>query len=185
MIIGAIDIETTGLHYEKGDRITEVSLALVNTKNEQRQIYTRRVNPERNVSAESTRITGLTLDMLWSEPKWAEVGPELDRLLKRVDVLLAHNGVGFDLPFIKHEQETIGISNPISSATVDTMLQARWATPDGKLPSLNELAWSLGYDYDTNHAHAASYDADLTLSCYLEGWRRGFFTLPIERFEHE
>lgn len=185
MIIGAIDIETTGLHVEKGDRITEVSIALINMKKDQRQIYTQRVNPERNLSAESMRITGLTLEMLQAEPKWAVVGPELDRLLKRVDVLVAHNGDGFDLPFIKYEQESIGISNPIPEATVDTMLQARWATPDGKLPSLNELAWSLGYHYDANQAHAASYDADLTLSCYLEGWRRGFFTMPTERFKHD
>jgi len=60
----------------------------------------------------------------------------------------------------------------------DTMTEGRWATPDGKLPKLQELCFALEVEYDTNKAHAAEYDVDVMMECLWKGIDCGFFTLP-------
>ena len=173
MIVAGIDIETTGLDFAKGDRITEIGIALYRDGKRIGGIV-KRVNPEREVSAKAAQITGLTLDALKDEPKWAEVGPLIHQVLEKADLVIGHNSDSFDLPFVQHEQKQIGI-DWVPKSGIDTMRAARWATPNGKLPSLKELSWSLGLKYDQNQAHTALYDADLCAQCYLEGVNRGYF----------
>ena len=168
MILAGIDIETTGLKVENGDRITEIGLKLFNTDTKKYAQYVQRVNPEKNVSAKAQRITGLTWQLLKSEPTWKEVGLTVNKLLQRVDVLIGHNAIGFDFPFIAHHQNEIGISNPLPNTLIDTMVKGRVCTCDGKLPSLEELCWCLGIEYDQLKAHGALYDAELALECYMK-----------------
>lgn len=174
MIIAGVDIETTGVDWIKGDRITEIGIVLLNPDSGKRSFFCQRVNPERNISAKAQQITGLTNEMLENEPVWAMVGSKVDMILSKVDVLVGHNSFSFDFPFIFYEQETIGKTKPSHIKYVDTM-DARWATPDGKPPSLEELSWCFGFGYDTTKAHTAIYDAELALDCYLAGREQGYY----------
>jgi DNA polymerase-3 subunit epsilon len=175
MLVAGLDLETTGVDFEKGDRITEIAFDIISTKTQKRKHYVRRVNPERNVSARAQQITGLSWDMLKGEPVWKEVSSDVDKLLSKIDVLVAHNGESFDFPFLFHEQAREGYPPPTKIQLVDTMTGARSATPDGKLPSLEELAWCFGFDYNTQEAHSALYDARLALECYLKGKDKGLY----------
>jgi DNA polymerase-3 subunit epsilon len=60
------------------------------------------------------------------------------------------------------------------------MENGRFATALGKLPSLEELAASLGVDYDASIAHAADYDIMVTMECFKIGFQRGYFNPPIK-----
>jgi DNA polymerase III epsilon subunit-like protein len=64
--------------------------------------------------------------------------------------------------------------------SLDT-IQARWATFNGKSPNLGELCFALGVHYDPDSAHGAAYDVSVTAACFLEGLRRGFYTLPTQK----
>lgn len=166
-----LDIETTGLD-PATDRITEIGLVLYRDSARVGQ-YGKRVNPEREVSAKAQQVTGLSWVMLKDEPVWSQIGKDVQAILNKVDVLIGHNIINFDWPFIQAEQSRIGLTLP-DRQIVDTQ-SARWATGDGKVPSLKELCWSLGQEYDEVQAHSAIYDAELSLICYLRGKEYGFY----------
>ncbi|CAD6562657.1 ribonuclease H-like domain-containing protein [Paraburkholderia sabiae] len=53
-------------------------------------------------------------------------------MLSKTQHLVAHNGNGFDFPFITREFQRIGVPVP-TFGPIDAMQEARWATPLGKL----------------------------------------------------
>jgi DNA polymerase-3 subunit epsilon len=167
-----LDIETTGLD-PATDRLTEIGLVFYRDTVRVGE-YTQKINPEREVSVKAAQITGYTWASLKDEPVWSEIGKLAHKLLSRADVIVGHNIVGFDMPFMKAEFERIGLTLP-DRPLMDTQTGSRWATGDGKVPSLKDVAWSLGFEYDTLRAHSASYDAELALQCYLRGREYGFF----------
>lgn len=172
MIFAGVDIETTGL-LDKDHRIIEVYIGLwkdgkfVNALNQ-------RIDPERSISAEAARVHGITYPDLIGQPKWQQVAPAVVKLLNAVDVIVWHNGDDFDGPFIKQELERVGLSMP-RKPTFDTMQKGVWATPDGKKPSLAELCFATGIEYDPAKAHAADYDVGVMMQAFFVGVREGFF----------
>lgn len=193
MIVGFTDIETTGLKWEEGDRIVEIAFELwevdnqkTNTPNPHNSISTRkplfsmtkRVNPQRAMSAKAAQITGLTFADLAHEQPYVEVAPTIDAILKRTDIIVAHNGESFDFQFIAHEQAQCGFAfHP--KIKFDTMMHGRGATFDGKLPSLKELCFALDVEYDTQQAHGALYDVQVLRRCFFSGIDCGFFPLQL------
>lgn len=183
MIATGLDLETTGLSAEKGHRIIEIACTLhdYNTGKALGK-WVQRINPKRSIDAKAQAVHGISLDELKDEPVWEEVAPKLIKLLQRTDLLVAHNGDGFDLPFLLHEADRIGLELP-DVATFDTMLEGRWATPDGKNPKLKELAEALGYVYDEKKAHSALYDTHLMMTCFFKA-RRNYphlFRTPLDK----
>jgi DNA polymerase-3 subunit epsilon len=59
-----------------------------------------------------------------------------------------------------------------------TMLNAPWATFNGKNPRLEELCFACGVDYDPALAHAAAFDVDVMMQCYWRGLKFGFYQEP-------
>ena len=105
-----------------------------------------------------------------------EVAPKLIRVMQKADLIVAHNGHGFDMPFTAGEILRIGQPLP-KTPCFDTMLEGRWATPMGKLPSLRELCFACGVEYDTEKAHAADYDVDVMMASFFVGYDKGFFKI--------
>lgn len=106
------------------------------------------------------------------------MAPEIARRIGTAGLLVAHN-MGFDGPFIAAELARVGVDVP-NVHSLCTMENARWACPDGKSPRLGELCFALGVDYDTEKAHGAEYDVDVTMQCFFRGLARGFYQLPQE-----
>lgn len=172
-----LDIETTGL--ETGDhRIIEVYLGLWRSEGPPIFEYNQRIDPQRAVPLESQRIHGLTNADLAGKPTWSAVAPTIQKVLNKADVYVAHNGEHFDLPFLEYELRRVGLKLP-QRPIIDTMRQGVWATPDGKSPSLAELCFACGVDYDPAQAHAAHYDVrDTMMPAFFKALSWGFIEVP-------
>jgi DNA polymerase-3 subunit epsilon len=174
-IIVGLDLETTGLDQTAGHRIIEVAALLFDLASTRLLgKYVQRVNPQRSIDPEAQRVHGITFDMLAHEPTWEQVAPNVHTLLSRTNYVAAHNGVGFDIPFLTGEFQRIGMAVP-KFEVIDTMLEARWATPLGKLPNLGELCFACGVDYDPEQAHGADYDITVNMKAYFAARAMGFF----------
>ena len=181
MIITGADIETTGLEQSEWHRIIEVALAVYHTDNgidfrKLGKTWVRRINPLRAIDPGAQAVHGIAASDLKGCPEWPEVAPAINKLLSSTDVLVAHNAE-FDAPFLALELVRAGFDMPTFDVFC-TMQNAREATAMGKQPSLAELAWAFGLDYDTSQAHAADYDIDLTMECFFRGLNQGVFTVP-------
>lgn len=175
-LLAGFDLETTGL-LTPDHRIIEVYLGLwdLETKSLLRE-FEQRIDPERAIDKDAQRVHGISSLDLSGKPKWKEVAPDLSALLRRADVIVAHNGDGFDMPFTNQELARIGLPK-ITTPTIDTMM-CKWATPNGKVPNLGELCFACGIDYDPSLAHAASYDVKVMMDCFFRALEWGFISLP-------
>lgn len=178
-----LDLETTGLNQASGHRIIEVAVVIcdLDTAKEVGRFETR-INPQRSIDEKAQAIHGISIDQLMDKPLWEVVAPKLALLLSKCRYVVAHNGLGFDMPFVWGEFLRVGVSGP-EIMLVDTMLQSRWATPDGSIANLGALCFACDVDYDKSKAHGAAYDVEIMLECFFKQLPRGFFTLPTETYK--
>lgn len=180
MIVTGFDTETTGLLAPE-HRFIEVALVMYDFDTEAKLgSFVRRFNPGRPIDPKAIEVHGITFDQVAHLPTLEAdtQGIELmQRILTKTDVLVAHNGKGFDIPFLEQEFRRIGRSLP-KIVTTDTMLEGRWATPLGKVPNLGELCFACRVPYDPALAHGAEYDVDCMMKCYFHAVKRGFYSLP-------
>jgi len=103
-----LDVETTGLFPERGDRVIEVAVIRTSPAGEVIDEWTSLVNPGRAVAA--THVHGLTTRDVRSAPTFGDILGELnERLSGRA--LVAHN-VTFDLAFLELEYARAGWEIP-------------------------------------------------------------------------
>ena len=101
------DTETTGLPLpssapvEKQPRIIEIGLAMV-SHGDVVMKFNALLDPEQEVSAEITKITGITNEDVKGKPKFKELLPELKKLFGAADFLVAHNA-NFDRSLLEFE----------------------------------------------------------------------------------
>lgn len=181
IVITGIDLETTGLSQEEGHRIIEVGLAVYKTPDlktftQVGRTYLQRINPLRPIDKGAQNVHGISLDMLRGEPEWSDVAPKISRILNATHLIVAHNSE-FDIPFVALELVRVGLPIP-ESEVFCTMQEGRSSTAMGKVPNLGELCWSYGVDYDPDAAHAADYDINKTMECFIRGVQRNRFRLP-------
>ena len=167
-VAAGIDIETTGLSQEDGHRMVEVGIRLYNFDNGEFIVkFVQRLNPQRPIDPKAQAVHGISFEDVADCMTWEEYAPRFVKIMSKVDVLIAHNGESFDLPFINGE--LIRVGQPVLfQPLIDTMLKARWATPMGKYPNLGELCFACGVDYDPSKAHGADYDIDVMCQCYFK-----------------
>ena len=171
-----LDIETTGL-VPGEHRIIEYHGAMHDETGKRLSVLDVRIHPERSIQAEAQRVHGISLADLEGCENWNAVGPRVHAQMADADIFVAHNGDGFDLPFLNFEFKRIGLTE-IKTPVVDTMLQGRWATPQGKVPNLGELCFATGVDYDATIVHAASRDVQVMMTAFFRALKWGFFKLP-------
>lgn len=181
VIVAGIDIETTGLSQEDGHRIIEVGIGMYRTDDGRTfskigRTWLKRINPLRAIDPGAQAVHHIDIKDLAGCPEWVEVAPTVSKLLSAAHLVVAHNAE-FDCPFVALELVRIGLPMPKFDVFC-TMKEGRQATALGKLPSLAELAWAFGYNYDQAAAHAADYDIDLTMKCFFKGVEQGVFNPP-------
>lgn len=186
IVIGGVDIETTGLSQADGHRIIEFACQLyrydttLGTETPAGS-YVTRVNPGRSIDPAAQAVHGISFEALTGEPRWEEIAPKVAKVMNACHILVAHNGHGFDFPFIANELLRAGLSVP-AAGSIDTMLDGRWATPLGKLPNLGELAFACDIPYDKSKAHAALYDVQVMMDSFFKALKQGFYTIPRELY---
>ena len=116
-----VDVETTGLDVEQGDRICEVALLKVQRGQEVMR-WSSLVHPGREMSPRATMINGITDQMLAAAPRFERLVSTLYPLLCDT-VLVAHNAQ-FDVRFLRHEFDLAQQALP-QLAVVDTLALAQ------------------------------------------------------------
>jgi DNA polymerase-3 subunit epsilon len=153
----ALDLETTGLS-KRVDRIVE--FALVGSDAEGNQILIEKlVNPSRLIPREASRVHGITDADVADAGSFAEYAEEIVNSLQDT-VVVGHNIVKFDWPFLRHEFARIGIAPPEPKAIIDTLQISRRLKLPGR-HTLGALAESHGIDL--TNAHRAGADAGASL----------------------
>ena len=107
-----LDTETTGLtlpsvsDLEKQPRIIELGICIVQDGVMLDQ-YSQLINPGVPISAEITKITGITNEMLAGQPSFAEVVDLVAALAEGCDLFVAHNAP-FDHALLEFELRHLG-----------------------------------------------------------------------------
>lgn len=170
------DTETTGKN-EPEHRFVELTCMDFDLSTGQHiDTWTRRCNPMRRIDPGAQKVHGITAADVENEPTFDLLAPELIQRFRETDLVVAHNGDFFDFPFTI--RELIRVGHPFTfRRTYDTMVNARWATGNGKIPTLGELCRCLDVDYDPEKAHSAEYDVSVMAACFFEGRRIGKFQI--------
>ena len=163
------DLETTGFKYSQGHRIVEIgAIELLNGAVTGRNFHAY-VNPERDMPDEAYRVHGLSGAFLSDKPIFTDpsVAPAMLEFFGDA-VLIAHNGVGFDLPFLQDELKGAKLA-ALKNEIIDTLFLARKKFP-GAPASLDALCARFGIDTSIRErdGHGALLDSQLLASVYIE-----------------
>ena len=155
------DIETTGLSKEK-EMITEIGAVKV-ADGKIIDRFSTFVNPQRPISAEITKLTGITDDMVKDAPIIENILPEFLKFCEDT-VLVAHNA-SFDTGFIRIAAERAGLGE-LHHTIVDTLELARALLPELNKHKLDIVCEHLGVTL--NGHHRAVNDAEATAEVFIK-----------------
>ena len=155
------DIETTGLSKEK-EMITEIGAVKV-ADGKIIDRFSTFVNPQRPISAEITKLTGITDDMVKDAPTIENILPEFLKFCEDT-VLVAHNA-SFDTGFIRIAAERAGLGE-LHHTIVDTLELARALLPELSKHKLDIVCEHLGVTL--NGHHRAVNDAEATAEVFIK-----------------
>lgn len=150
-----IDLETTGMSPNQGDRITEVGIVLL----ENDRIVDRfesLVNPGCPIPPQAEAVTGITDNMVANAPSSEIVLVQAMRFVRDTP-LVAHNA-SFDRGFLNNELREISRGNEANFLC--TMLLSRRLLPGLESYGLQRLVSYLGIP--KGQAHRALSDAEMT-----------------------
>lgn len=154
--IAIVDIETTGPNSLEGDRIIQLAAVII----ENGEITARHsmyINPEMEIPAHITQLTGITQDKVASAPTFQQVAGLWYHRLKDC-FFVAHN-IAFDLTFLRNyfREFKCGEFHPNG---FDTVKLAKIFLPEATGFNLTDLATYLQIPFE--HAHDALADAEVT-----------------------
>ncbi len=162
-----LDTETTGLSWDKGNRVVEIGCVELVERRPTGRTFQRYLKPDREFEPGAQEVTGLTLEFLADKPLFADV---VDEFLEFIDgsELVIHNAA-FDIGFLDNELSLLGshYGKMQARCTVeDSLVLARQRFP-GQRNSLDALCKRLGVDNTHRQLHGALLDAQLLAEAYL------------------
>jgi DNA polymerase-3 subunit epsilon len=160
-----LDTETTGLDPTYGHRITEIGCIEVIDCVPTGRTFHAYVNPERDVPAEVTEITGLTNTFLADKPVFARIVDDLVAFVGDARVI-AHNAA-FDRNFVNAELTRHKKSAIPEQRWLCTLELARSMLP-GAQTSLDALCRRFNISLEKRDKHGALIDAELLAEVYLQ-----------------
>lgn len=162
-----LDTETTGLSWEKGNRVVEIGCVEILQRRKTGKTFQRYLNPERDMELGAQEVTGLSREFLSDKSKFSDVVYEFLDFIRGAELII-HNA-NFDIGFLNYELSLVGphLGKIADHASVlDTLAMARERFP-GQRNSLDALCKRL--DVNNNHRtlHGALLDAELLSEVYL------------------
>ncbi len=103
----AIDVETTGLHPSRGDRVIEIGAVRV-AEGRIVEEFSELIWTNYPIHPSALKVHGITLHQLKGKPPAAEVIPKFRQFIGEC-MLLAHNAP-FDIGFLRKEYALLGLS---------------------------------------------------------------------------
>jgi len=119
--LAVIDVETTGLRPQFGDRVVEIAVLLARGERKECE-FSSLVLPGRPMDPAATAVNGITDEMRDGQPTFVELMEEIEPLLDG-RVLVAHHAQ-FDLSFLAAEYSIAG-EEFVPGPALDTMKIAR------------------------------------------------------------
>jgi DNA polymerase III subunit epsilon len=154
------DLETTGTDVAK-DRIVEISILKV-LPNQERLVYTKRVNPGMPIPIESSLIHGIYDKDVENEPNFSVIGKEVKSFLENAD-LGGYNLIKFDIPVLVEEMLRNEIEFDIDGRQiVDAMKIFHYMEP-----RTLKAAYKFYCEKDLINAHSAEADNLATYDVFL------------------
>ncbi len=162
-----LDTETTGLSWERGNRVVEIGCIELLERRPTGQRFQRYLNPGRELEPGAQEVTGLTLEFLSDKPVFAQVAEEFLEFIRGAELII-HNA-DFDVGFLNNELSLLGAGQGRISdhaSVLDTLALARERFP-GQRNSLDALCRRVGVDNAHRKLHGALLDAELLAEVYL------------------
>ncbi|MCX5782544.1 MAG: 3'-5' exonuclease [Elusimicrobia bacterium] len=176
-----LDVETTGLSTQNGDRICEIAI-LRREENGKITKWESLINPCRPISYGAQAVNCITYDMVKDAPVFEEVANKILKLIKGSS-LVCHNAY-FDLNFLAMELALCDIVLPVLPI-VDTLRVARqhFNFPSNSLPKIAEFL-----DINVEKKHRAMADVDTTHKVFNRFWaelnKKGIRKIEEIAFHH-
>ena len=162
-----IEIETTGISPEDGDKIVEIgAIAIEHGKIHPDDTFHRFVDPQREIPREISQIHGIDAALLAAKEArpFAEIGTEFLAFIAG-STLVFHNAK-FDLGFITKALADAGLPNIDDMPVIDTLTMARQCFPKQRhnIEALCDLL-----EIDRNHIESfdALTEATLIARCFI------------------
>lgn len=180
-----LDTETTGLSWEKGNRVVEIGCIELVERRPTRRQFQRYLDPEREMEPGAAEVTGLSWDFLRGKPRFADVVDEFLAFIRGAELVI-HNAA-FDVGFLNAELARLGPQygriDDHASGVLDTLALSKQRFP-GQRHSLDALCKRLGVDNGHRTLHGALLDAELLADVYLTMTSgQGEFALAAEAAE--
>jgi DNA polymerase III epsilon subunit family exonuclease len=132
------------------------------------------INPGELITAEITKITGITNEMLEGKPEFRQVLGEIEEVFAGADRLICHNAP-FDTGMLKNELERCGRTGfPWPAETICTVQEYRHEF-GGRYPKLTAL-YERKVGKPLEQTHRATDDCEALYDCLVAD---GFFELKI------
>jgi DNA polymerase-3 subunit epsilon len=162
-----LDTETTGLSWEKGNRVVEIGGVELLERRPTGRRFQRYLNPGREFEPGAQEVTGLTLEFLADKPRFAEIVDEFLDFIRGAELVI-HNAA-FDIGFLDYELALLGDGRGRvgdHARVLDTLALARERFP-GQRNSLDALCKRFGVDNSHRELHGALLDSQLLTEVYL------------------
>jgi DNA polymerase-3 subunit epsilon len=172
-----LDLETTGLYPGAGDEIIAVAgIRIERGEIVKEDYFYSLVNPRRQIPPASTRVHGITNEMVADQPVIEDVLPKF--LQFQGDSLIAGHFISFDLGFLKPSARAMGLPFR-AEPNLDTLLLSYALFRDWETYNLEDIAAHLGIKVVARHN--ALGDAYVTAQILVQLFRimegRGITTL--------
>jgi DNA polymerase-3 subunit epsilon len=116
-----LDVETTGMEPEMGDRICELGMIKA-VNGEMISEFQELIHPGRKISAEASAVNKITDAMVVGKPYFKQLAPRIREFIDN-SVLVIHNAP-FDLGFLAVQYGVLGYPR-LNNPTIDTLKLAR------------------------------------------------------------
>jgi DNA polymerase III subunit epsilon len=162
-----LDTETTGLSWERGNRVVEIGCIELIERRPTGRHFQRYLNPGREMEPGAQEVTGLTYEFLSDKPRFDSIVDEFLDFVRGAELVI-HNA-DFDVGFLNNELTLAGAhfgKLRDHAGVLDTLGLARERFP-GQRNSLDALCKRLGVDNGHRKLHGALLDAELLAEVYL------------------
>lgn len=160
----ALDVETTGLSLQNGDRVIEIGAVAIEGQSIIAE-FSSLVDVDKRIPWQVQQVHGITNEMLSGEPKPDEVLPEFYKFIAG-SILVAHNA-SFDVGFLRYEFALLGMSLNNRFLCTLKMSRKRYPhLPNHKLKTVSR--YLLGKSCEQMQMHRALDDAKLAAMIFLE-----------------
>jgi DNA polymerase-3 subunit epsilon len=159
-----VDVETTGGRYNTSNIL---DIGIIRVENGVVvQTINQLVQPNVPISYFITKLTGITNELVWDQPQFQMLAPELETIFKDA-IFIAHN-VNFDYRFFKQEFKRIGIT--FNSDRMCTVKLSRRLHPEQRGHSLDRIIERMGLT--VTNRHRGYDDAEVLWKFFMDEYGR-------------